>query len=444
MDQTSRDSLDALLGKETWTVEDYCQLNTELTNISDAADEMCSIIADLQAENPDPKGAAALKIGIGQFMICRFTEALESFNVATDNKDRRWFQAQSYKSLRQYDKAIEEFNLAQERGLDQGKATLECIECQVLKGELDDAQKALDKIESAQGQTAQWICIKGMIQEANGFVEPAAESYEQALDADEEYIPALFRLAYLADRSGDDEEAMELYHQCLHLRPTYVSVLMNLAVLCSDLDRYDEEILYLRRVLKANPRHARARLFLKDAESSKTMFFDEDQVRQMAQRNAILETPVSDFELSVRARNCLKKMDIRTLGDLVRTPESRLLEYKNFGETSLREIREMLASRGLRVGQALEEGVVADLSSMLVSSPAPAAGAEGVGATPLDQVELSVRARKALEGLSVRTLGELASKSEAELLACRNFGQTSLNEIRQRLTEYGMRLKENI
>ena len=67
---------------------------------------------------------------------------------------------------------------------------------------------------------------------------------------------------------------------------------------------------------------------------------------------------------------------------------------------------------------------------------------EGVLATPIDQIEFSVRSRKALEGLDVASLGDLAQMSEPELLACRNFGQTSLNEIRQRLGEYGLRLRE--
>src|SRR5438034_8316315 len=54
-----------------------------------------------------------------------------------------------------------------------------------------------------------------------------------------------------------------------------------------------------------------------------------------------LEIPVTDFELSVRSRNCLRKMNIRTLGDLTRTTEAALLASKNFGETSLSEIKEI-------------------------------------------------------------------------------------------------------
>ena len=74
----------------------------------------------------------------------------------------------------------------------------------------------------------------------------------------------------------------------------------------------------------------------------------------------MLEIPVTDFELSVRSRNCLKKMNIRTLGDLTRVSEQQLLSSKNFGETSLLEIKEILGGKGLRLGQALEEGGMYD------------------------------------------------------------------------------------
>ena len=49
-------------------------------------------------------------------------------------------------------------------------------------------------------------------------------------------------------------------------------------------------------------------------------------------------------------------MNIRTLGDLTRTTEAALLASKNFGETSLAEIKEMMTSKGLRLGMALEGG----------------------------------------------------------------------------------------
>ena len=86
------------------------------------------------------------------------------------------------------------------------------------------------------------------------------------------------------------------------------------------------------------------------------MFYDEDAQRRRDRLSQVLSVPVTDFELSVRSRNCLQKMGVMTLGDLARTTEAELLASKNFGETSLVEIRDMMASKGLQLGQmALEQ-----------------------------------------------------------------------------------------
>ena len=57
-------------------------------------------------------------------------------------------------------------------------------------------------------------------------------------------------------------------------------------------------------------------------------------------------------------------------------------------------------------------------------------------------LELSVRSRKALQRLNIQSLGELAARTEDELLGCKNFGQTSLNEIKQILAHYGLSLRK--
>jgi DNA-directed RNA polymerase subunit alpha len=61
---------------------------------------------------------------------------------------------------------------------------------------------------------------------------------------------------------------------------------------------------------------------------------------------------------------------------------------------------------------------------------------------PVSELELSVRARKCLQRLGVSTLGDLAAKTEGELLASKNFGQTSLNEVKLRLAENGLALRK--
>ena len=60
---------------------------------------------------------------------------------------------------------------------------------------------------------------------------------------------------------------------------------------------------------------------------------------------------------------------------------------------------------------------------------------------PISELDLSVRSRRIVDLLKIRTIGDLSSKTEAELLACPNFGQTSLNEIKTKLDELGLSLR---
>ena len=250
-----------------------------------------------------------------------------------------------------------------------------------------------------------------------------------------------FKLAYLLDLCGEENEAVALYTEITSIKKPHLNALVNLAVILEDRGEYGRAERLLVQVVETDPNHARARLFLKDVQASKDMKVDSEPAA-IGPGNAVLDTPVTDFELSVRARNCLKKMQIRTLGDLLKITEAELLSYKNFGEQSLVEIKSMLASKGLRLGQGLEgpggrPGVRKDILEEL-KQIVP----EAVLNKPISSLELSVRARKALQLLSITTLGELASRTEAELMGVKNFGATSLHEIRERLQQHGLSLRQ--
>lgn len=64
----------------------------------------------------------------------------------------------------------------------------------------------------------------------------------------------------------------------------------------------------------------------------------------------ILMTSVEELELSVRAYNCLKSANIKTLADLVRRQESEMLKFRNFGRKSLSELSAKIESYGLHFG----------------------------------------------------------------------------------------------
>jgi len=308
---------------------------------------------------------------------------------------------------------------------------------------IEEAETELSRRESEGAVGPDWHCARGLLLEAKGEIEGAAEAFEAAREIDGANANATFHLARTLDVHGADDRAMELYESLALRTPAHVNALLNLSVIYEDRGHYEDALQCIERVLVEHPNHARAELFRKDVESSMNMHYDETQEQSIEQQDALFDTPVSDFELSVRSRNCLKRMNINTLGDLLQITEAELLSYKNFGETSLEEIKAMLSQKGLRIGQLKEEAQ----RTTRPSTPAPAAPAVP-GSSPdllnrfLSEIEFSGRSRKCLQRLGLVTVGDLTVKSEAELLAAKNFGQTSLNEIKQKLVEFGLSLRK--
>ncbi|REJ93060.1 MAG: DNA-directed RNA polymerase subunit alpha [Planctomycetota bacterium] len=68
-----------------------------------------------------------------------------------------------------------------------------------------------------------------------------------------------------------------------------------------------------------------------------------------------LNMSLAELNLSVRATNCLESEGINTVRDLVTRGEDQLLQVRNFGETTLVEVREQLSSIGLRLGMKIPQ-----------------------------------------------------------------------------------------
>jgi DNA-directed RNA polymerase subunit alpha len=275
--------------------------------------------------------------------------------------------------------------------------------------------------------------------DSRGERDATIAELRRAVAADPSNVQAMFDLAYRLDLVGEEDEAIALYERCCERPPAPVNALVNLAILYEDRGDNVRAERCLRQVLETNPNHIRARLYMKDVQASREMSIDDEGDRDIMKRKALLDTPVTDFELSVRARTALKKMNVRTLGDLLRISEAELLSYKNFGETSLTEIKEMLSDKGLKLGQGMDDAHRA--ARRAIAEQYKGTGKEGVLSKPVTDLSLSVRARKALQLLNIQTLGDLASHTEAELMGVKNFGATSLHEIRERLVEHGLDLR---
>jgi DNA-directed RNA polymerase subunit alpha len=382
-----------------------------------------------------------LRLGVGEVLLGRYTSGLDHLAKAGDIGLAHFHRGIAMESLQRWTEAAEAFAASSKAGFEPKQSDLHRAGALRRGGHVDQAQKILAGLDKLAGSSAEYHYQRGSLLAADGELVEASAEFEKALNLDRDHTGALFELAYINDLYGNDETAVEFYKRCTQRPPVPLAALINLGVLYEDEMRFREAEACYRQVLAFDPAHPRARLFFKDCRASKDMYYDEEAERGFTVLRQLLEIPVTDFELSVRSRNCLRKMNIRTLGDLTRTTEAALLASKNFGETSLSEIKEMMTSKGLRLGMALEGGERA--ANDLRAEPIEELTQEekALLAKPISDLNLSVRARKCMTKLGIQTVGELIVHTGDELMECKNFGVTSLNEVREKLAEFNLKLK---
>lgn len=400
-----------------------------------------AVAAMREREKGHMKPETYLRLGVGEVLLGRYPSGLENLAKAGDIGLAHYHRGIALENLQRWSEAADAFAAAGKSGYDAKGAELHRAGVLRRAGKLEEAQAILKEVEKQGASSAEYHYQRGSLLAADGELEAASIEFEKALAIDRDHTGALFELAYINDLYGNDEAAVDYYKRCTQRPPVPLAALINLGVLYEDEMRFREAENCYRQVLAFDPNHPRARLFFRDCRASKDMYYDEDEIHRYSVLRQLLEIPVTDFELSVRSRNCLRKMNIRTLGDLTRTTEAALLASKNFGETSLSEIKEMMTSKGLRLGMALEGG----------ERPGGAAHHEPVEelsqeekallAKPIADLNLSVRARKCTTKLGIQTVGELIVHTGDELMECKNFGVTSLNEVREKLGELGLKLK---
>ena len=387
----------------------------------------------------DTSPQALLATGIGVYILGRNAEAVERLEKAADCKEKFMYLGYAYRRLAEFTKAIEGLQKSVDLGADPLSISLEKAATYRHAKDYEACEKELEGCANYKKVSAEYHYQLGRVQEMQGLYEAATDNYRTTMELSPDHNRAIFHLAYRCDLAGDESAAIDYYLQITSRSPVYVSALMNLAVLYEDAGQFEKAVQYVDLVLECHPNHQRAILFKKDTESSKTMFYDEEKEKKKTRKNQILETPISDFELSVRSRNCLKKMSIQTIGDLLNITEQELLSYKNFGETSLREIKAILDTKNLRLGMAIEEKQLAALEGGVEGITS--VEDEGLMNKPVDDLNLSVRSRKCLTKLEIHNIGQLTRTTEAELLGCKNFGVTSLNEIKKAVGNLGLSLR---
>lgn len=71
---------------------------------------------------------------------------------------------------------------------------------------------------------------------------------------------------------------------------------------------------------------------------------------EMLKMRKLLKSSLADLDLSVRAYNCLKAADVKTLGELAQLEISDMMKFRNFGKKSLTELENLMAEKGLTFG----------------------------------------------------------------------------------------------
>lgn len=383
--------------------------------------------------------SARTKLGVCQYMIGRFRHAEATLANADGGALAHYYLARCALQLGDYEAALQRYEQASKAGYDADRCQLGVAEVKRYLGQAAEAMTILDNMFGPIEQTADYLCQRAAtVSTVGGNLPEVIALYERAVQTDCAHAGALFGLALENDRQGNDEEALSLYERAANAFPTGLGALLNLGVFYEDNNQYDKAQQCYQRILDAHPAHHQARLYMKDASASGNILYDEETQRRNDRLAQVLNQPVSNFELSVRSRNCLSKMGIETIGDLTRTTEAELLSSKNFGETSLYEIREILSSKGLSLGQFANERKP---SEPPIDTSHMSPDEQALLDRPIADLNLSVRARKCMVRLGINTIGELIRKTGDDMLECKNFGVTSLNEVREKLSALGLKMR---
>jgi DNA-directed RNA polymerase subunit alpha len=436
---TSIDIRELILGNGPFGPAEVRAIMDALGSDRDVLRDLKESVRELESQT-ERSPAASVRLGVCQRLLGRAAHAIETLKAADGGALALFHQGLALASEGLHDEAAAILRSARKAGYDAASCVARAAESLRKAGKGSEARQELASLEGpeADQSAAYWAEKAGQLADEGASDEEVIAALEKSLALDPAQPAALFHLAMLHDRHGNDDEAIDCYERSVKRFPAHVGSLINLGLLYEDREDFTRAQQCYKRILDVFPDHARARLFLRDSSASSDLKQDEQDLRNRDRLEQIFALPVTDFELSVRSRNCLQKMGIHTLGDLARTSEEEILASKNFGETSLVEIKEMLASKGLSLGQIAEPAAVIEPAAAPLE---PAADEQEVHGLPITELNLSVRARKCTTKLGINTIGELIRRTAEDLLECKNFGVTSLNEVREKLSERGLKLR---
>lgn len=432
-------SLDKLLDAETLTRETVAYIKKHVYSFKEFRESIDEKIEELKANIKKDHGGAKSKdstllLGICEWIVGRVKEASELLKEAKSRKIATYYLGKCYQELGDYNNALELFDRAGKTDAEAFDISMDIAETKRMSGDIEGALQIIKKLSQSHRNDAELYYQWGHCLDDLGEYQEAFCNYEQALQIDPNHAKTLFRMAFNYDMDGEDEKAIEYYEKCTNVLPVYKNALINLGILYEDMGKCDDAMYCFEAVLDAEPTNDRASLFLKDAKASLFMYYDEEISKKQGKEHEMLNIPISDFELSVRSKNCLEKMHIHTLKDLTKITEPDLLAFKNFGETSLNEIKAILSQKGLRLGQALESDNESDLFSRKIIEK------KSDAIKTISDLWLSTRCKNAINKIGIKTVEELTNKTEEEMEQ-EGLKENYIDEIKEKLAKFGLSLK---
>ena len=309
-------------------------------------------------EQPNRSPATSARLGVCLYLLGRYSDAVETLAHSDGGALTHFYLGKAYLALDKYAEALTAYESAEKAGYSRDQVALAKAEALRYNGRAAGSAGRAQQACPAPSSKRPSICTNAPRPSRRWAAIRAKRSrcLERAVAADGSHAGALFGLALENDRHGNDSYARDLYERAA----SAVSDARRHAAQPGRAVRRHAAVREGAAVLPADSRRRSPIIrgpgcSQKDADAARDMYYDEDARRRQDRLSQVLGIPVTDFELSVRSRNCLQKMGIMTLGDLTRTSEQELLASKNFGETSLVEIRDMLQSKGLELGQFADQ-----------------------------------------------------------------------------------------
>lgn len=148
----------------------------------------------------------------------------------------------------------------------------------------------------------------------------------------------------------------------------------------------------------------------------------------------LLSTPLAHLPISNRARGVFERNNIESVADYVELGRTRLLQLRNFGETSLTAVNQ--AIHAARSALATNEGEAKGIFHHPESLTSDARVERELAQVPVAALDLPRRARRVCQQLGLRTLRDLTRTSSSDLLTLRNFGQATLRRIQSEMDRF--------